>query len=396
MTTWPRRSLDDLVTRGMIQLGRGKVISKQDLATTPGNYPVYSSAKEGDGIFGRYGLYMFDEELITWSVDGGGRLFHRRKHRFSVTNVGGTLRIVRPDLLDYPYLYYVLTHLHSQIAFDWVLKAHPSVLRRLYTDIPIPSLPEQQRIVAILDQAFDAIATATANVRKSLVKLAEASLKAKDALFVAGDGWRRATLGSVAEFRNGLNFTKLSTGESIRIVGVGDFGQRFTVPSNDELAVARINGTLADRDQLRPGDILTVRSNGNRQLIGRSMLAESVSGRTSHSGFVIRTRLTTKALRPDYLCHYMRLPSAREELVAGGSGTNISSLSQDTLARLRIAFPDTSAQETIVHRAEILGTEMTSLEHAYTCKLTLLAELKQALLDRAFAGELTEADAIAA
>ena len=72
-------SLVELEELKLIELGRGKVISKKDLNANPGNYPVYSSAKTGGGIFGTWGNYDFNEEMITWSVDGGGDLFHRNK-----------------------------------------------------------------------------------------------------------------------------------------------------------------------------------------------------------------------------------------------------------------------------------------------------------------------------
>ena len=147
-------TLDDLVLENRIKLGRGDVISKKDIAAIPGNFPIYSSAQEKNGVFGFYGKYMFDEELITWSVDGGGKLFYRPKHKFSVTNVGGTLRILDPSFLNIRYLYFVLTYLHSYIKFDWVFKAHPSVLRKVYNTIPIPDLNTQLNLVEKLDKVF--------------------------------------------------------------------------------------------------------------------------------------------------------------------------------------------------------------------------------------------------
>src|SRR5262249_45279429 len=69
-----------------LRLSRGKVISKKDIERSPGAHPIYSSSVTGNGVFGYYGDFMFDEELITWSVDGGGHFFYRPKHRFSVTN----------------------------------------------------------------------------------------------------------------------------------------------------------------------------------------------------------------------------------------------------------------------------------------------------------------------
>ncbi|NBO55377.1 MAG: hypothetical protein EBU84_12480, partial [Actinobacteria bacterium] len=105
---------------------------------------------------------MFDEEMITWSIDGGGRLFYRPKHKFSVTNVGGTLRVLNPKVLEIRYLHRALENLHSQKVFDWVFKAHPSVIRKVYDEIPVPALDEQKRIVALLDDATARITELTA------------------------------------------------------------------------------------------------------------------------------------------------------------------------------------------------------------------------------------------
>ena len=195
---WPVKTLDELIDQDLIELGRGKIISRKDLAASPGHYPVYSSAKANEGQFGEYGHYMFDEELITWSVDGGGRLFHRPRHKFSVTNVGGTLRINNTNILNYRFLFFNLTLQHSKINFDWVKKAHPSVIRKLYTEITLPPLSEQKRIVAILDEAFDYIATAVANTEKNLVNARELFESHLNTIFTQkGDGWVEKTLGEI-------------------------------------------------------------------------------------------------------------------------------------------------------------------------------------------------------
>ena len=148
-------SLVELEALKLIELGRGKVISKKDLNANPGNYPVYSSAKTGGGVFGTWGNYDFNEEMITWSVDGGGDLFHRNKHKFSITNVGGFIRVLDKNRINTKYLYYALKNLHNGINFDWVKKAHPSVLRKEYNYIPVPSLQEQEKIVEKLDKVFN-------------------------------------------------------------------------------------------------------------------------------------------------------------------------------------------------------------------------------------------------
>ena len=72
-------SLDELIKDKKITLGRGNIISKIDIRNNPGKYPIYSSSSQNNGEMGKYGKYMFDEEMITWSVDGGGNFFYRPK-----------------------------------------------------------------------------------------------------------------------------------------------------------------------------------------------------------------------------------------------------------------------------------------------------------------------------
>ena len=179
---WPVKTLDALCDEGVVLLGRGNIISKKDIAANPGPYPIYSSARENEGKFGEYGAYMFNEEMITWSIDGGGRLFYRPKHKFSVTNVGGTLRVLKPNVLEIRYLHRALENLHLKKVFDWVFKAHPSVIRKVYDEIPVPPLEEQKKIVARLDSmkaktsemvaAYDAKLNAAKNLRQSILEAA--------------------------------------------------------------------------------------------------------------------------------------------------------------------------------------------------------------------------------
>lgn len=141
--------LREAESEGIVTLGRGKVISKKDIAANPGDYPVYSSSGAGNGEFGRYGNYMFDDERISWSVDGGGRLFYRPVHRYSVTNVSGWMTVNISDL-QVKYLYYVLLSQWENESFDYTRKAHPSVIREVYA-FSIPAIEIQDEVVSKLD-----------------------------------------------------------------------------------------------------------------------------------------------------------------------------------------------------------------------------------------------------
>ena len=169
MSNWAFERLDSVEAKGAITFGRGNIISKDDIAAFPGPYPIYSSSAQNNGKFGEYGKFMFDEELVTWSVDGGGALFYRDKHKYSVTNVCGYLRVKNASF-DTRFVYYCLAEQHRHLSFDYTTKAHPSVIKKLYS-LPDISKTLQEKIASILGTIDEAIERTEALIEKySLVK----------------------------------------------------------------------------------------------------------------------------------------------------------------------------------------------------------------------------------
>lgn len=162
---WQVNTIERLEKTGLVRLSRGKVISKIDIERAPGDFPIYSSSVRNNAVFGSYGEYMFDEELITWSVDGGGDFFYRPKHRFSVTNVCGFMR-VNQARIDYQFLAAQLQLLHSRMNFDYQMKAHPSVVRKVYS-VVLPALKEQTAIAVVLSDMDTDIAALEARRDKT-------------------------------------------------------------------------------------------------------------------------------------------------------------------------------------------------------------------------------------
>ncbi|MCX6141977.1 MAG: restriction endonuclease subunit S [Ignavibacteriales bacterium] len=152
---WESQTIEQLEKAKRVRLFRGKVISKRHVERTPGDYPIYSSSVKSDGVFGSYGEFMFDEELITWSIDGGGDFFYRLKHKFSVTNVCGFMR-VDTGKISYRFLAAQLQLLHSRKSFDYLMKAHPSVIRKAY-EVQLPKIEEQIAITEVLSDMDEEI-----------------------------------------------------------------------------------------------------------------------------------------------------------------------------------------------------------------------------------------------
>jgi type I restriction enzyme S subunit len=145
---WEETKLKNLENKGYIKLGRGNVISKKHIEENFGKYPVYSSSVNNKGLIGRQDDYMFNQEMITWSIDGGGDFFYRHKHKFSVTNVCGFMK-VDINKINYKFIGSQLQLLHKRKSFNYTRKAHPSVIRNLYT-LKLPQLQEQKAIAEIL------------------------------------------------------------------------------------------------------------------------------------------------------------------------------------------------------------------------------------------------------
>lgn len=390
----PRTGIADLEERGILQLGRGKVISKKDLAASPGAYPVYSSAKENDGKFGEYGEYMFDEELITWSVDGGGRLFHRPKHRFSITNVGGFVRILDTEKVDCRYLYFVLTYLHSQVRFDWVRKAHPSVIRKVYTDFPLPSLAEQKRIVAVLDQAFAALDRACAN--------AEANLADAKELFpsILGEAFKPEAPWPI------ISISDLIAGEVIERPIDGNHGEThpkkadFVDTGVPFIMASDLHDGLVDQedcyfitreqaDALRKGfakhgDVLL----SHKGTIGRTAIL------TTSLDYVMLTPQVTyyRVINPSRLDHeflfycFQSADFQKQMQEIAGIGATRAYIGITRQHDLRLPLPAIEDQKTLVTKFKAARAKSRPLLEGYQIALSDLDDLRQSILHKAFAG----------
>ena len=186
--------------------------------------------------------------------------------------------------------------------------------------------------------------------------------------------WPTKRLAELAEFRNGLNYNKDSFGVGVKIVGVSDF-QDYTRPRYAELKEINPEGIVTERNILRDGDIVFVRSNGNRELIGRSLFIEKPPEEITHSAFTIRLRFTASNVYPKFFAYCFRTPVIRQALTAYGGGTNISNLNQDILNALEVPFPSLPTQRKI---AAILSAYDDLIENNLR-RIKILEEMAQNL-----------------
>jgi type I restriction enzyme S subunit len=375
-TGWEEKRLGDV-----LQLEYGKPLDRV-MRKPDGLYPVYGA----NGEINRSDKFYVDKPSIIVGRKGSAGEINLTDVKFWPLDV---TYVVTFDAQQYDlrFLYYLFTNLELPRLAKGV---KPGINRNEVYSLAakFPPLPEQQRLVRLLDEAFDRIATAKAKAQKNLQNAHVLFESYLETVFTQrGEGWIEKPLGNLASCRNGINYTKDSKGECVKIVGVRNFQNYFWVPL-DDLDTVTSDGELNKLDVLKKDDILTVRSNGNIELIGRCILAGTVSEKITHSGFTIRIRLSSGEILPRYFCHFMKSASSRKRLTDGGVGTNIKSLNQQMLAALVVPFPSYSKQKVIVEKIERLSEETQRLESIYQRKLAALAELKKSLLHHAFNGEL--------
>jgi restriction endonuclease S subunit len=390
---WPLLSLEQLETKGLVELGRGNVISRKDIAANPGSFPIYSSAKDNEGKFGEYGAHMFDEEMITWSIDGGGRLFYRQKHKFSVTNVGGTLRVKDKSKIDTRYLFFALTDLHAKHSFDWVAKAHPSVVRKVYSRIPLPPLDEQKRIVAKLDKALgdlDQVVTKTSKTFADANDLWEASLT------LMFEGSLRGDRKDVFSLKDACNNPKSDIVD-------GPFGSNLKrsdfiesgipVLKIQNIKTSGINLKKMDyvneskyselkRHSFSRGDVILTKLGDP---LGISAVVEEVE-----SGLIVadlvRIRLSEK-VDARFICYQLNSGPVRDALNKQQKGTTRPRVTLQMVRDLPVFCPPLDEQKRIVAKLDSLKAEIEKIKSLKQQTLSESTHLRSSILSAAFAGD---------
>ena len=377
-------TLDELILAEKIKLGRGNIISKKDIASFPGEYPIYSSAREKNGTFGYYGKYMFDEELITWSIDGGGRLFYRPRHKFSVTNVGGTLRILDSDFLDCRYLHLVLTHLHSKISFDWVYKAHPSVIRMVYNEIPIPSLDQQREIVENLDRTFAEIDLLDAQQKESAKHVGNMLESYIDNLLLS-DQDENVPLTNLATLENGdrgSNYPNKNMRErtGIPFINAGHIGEGKLDMSQMDY-ISRDTFDKLSRGKIQRNDLLFCL----RGSLGKTaLLTDLDEGAIASSLVIVRAK---DAVDPKFLLYYFLSSICKSEIEEFRSGTAQPNLGGADLKKFSVPKHSPMRMQEIVTKIDEMASQVENLTKNNALRTIALGELRQSLLHHAFIQE---------
>jgi type I restriction enzyme M protein len=288
-----------------------------------------------------YRLELFPSGTILFPKSGASTFLNHRAVMGSPAYVSSHLAciICDPRKLLSKFAYHCLCRVDARLLTPD--QAYPSLrLNDIGTiQIPLPPLEVQQEIVAEIESY------------QRVIEGARAILDNYRPNIPIEPGWATVQLSEICSFKNGLNFDRHSSGHSVKIVGVGDFKSNLYVPLSN-LSTIDLDEPLADEYLIREGDILFVRSNGNSELVGRSMIVPASTEKATFSGFTIRGRIRDERALPMFYAYLFKSHEFAEMIKTVGQGAGIRNISQGILNSIKIPLPPLAIQKSIVAEIE--------------------------------------------
>ena len=274
------------------------------------------------------------------------------------------------------YLYYLLMHK------DWDTGTNKAVMGKTLNKaslsqmtVNIHGYSEQLKIIKALDAASSIIAA-----RKQQLTELDNLIKARF-IELFGDpvtnpmDWPTKPLLEMGYCKNGMNFHTGDSSIEMHCLGVGDFKDYSVIDGTDYLPTISLNEAPPEESMLQDGDLVFVRSNGNKALVGRCLLVYPHNTPTTYSGFCIRYRLTSAEVNIAYLLRVLKTDSMRKKMA--GRGANIQNLNQQILATLNIPTPPLELQEWFTAFVEQIDKSKVAVQKALDEAQLLVDSLMQ-------------------
>ncbi|MBU1299469.1 MAG: restriction endonuclease subunit S [Bacteroidetes bacterium] len=348
-----------------------------------GAYPVYGANGEKD----RTDEYYHDKQSIIVGRKGSAGEINFTEDRFWPLDV--------TYFVTFDEKKYDLKFLHNTLLTLELPKlakgVKPGINRNeVYAiEVRIPPLSEQQRIVAILDEAFAAIATAKENAAKNLQNARSLFESHLESVFTQrGEGWVEKPLGEVCE-----RITKGSSPKWQGIAYVDKPGVLFVTSENvgeyqillEQPKYVEEKFNAKDKKSiLKRGDVLT---NIVGASIGRTAVFE-LDDVANINQAVCLIRCEPALLNNFFLTYLLNSPVFKQVLHDNEVNNARANLSLSFFSQLLVPMPQLSKQQEIVAKLDALREETQRLEVIYWQKLNDLDELKKSVLKKAFDGEL--------
>ena len=210
-------------------------------------------------------------------------------------------------------------------------------------EIPLIDVNKQLNIVEILEKVERMICLKEKEIDDLDLLIKARFIEMFGDPIVNEKGWRTKPLLDMGQCKNGMNFHYDDKGIDINCLGVCDFKNFSVIDNTKGLPTVSLNEMPSEEYLLKDDDIVFVRSNGNKALVGRSLVVYPGNVPTTFSGFCIRYRKYDNEIIVPYLLRVLKTDSVRMKMA--GRGANIQNLNQQILGTLVIPVPPIELQE---------------------------------------------------
>lgn len=295
---------------------------------------------------------------------------------------------IRTTSFDIRFLYYQLNRHPYLLAFN--NGENQSNLRKgdiLKCPLWKPSLVIQKQIVAILDQAFEAIDQAKANIEKNIENAKELFQSKLNAIFSQkGEGWEEKKLNQICEVKDGTHDSPKYVDAEVGIPFVTqknilDEGLSF---ENTKFISKEDHDDFYRRSNVAFNDILFAMIGANR---GMACIVDDERIFSIKNVGLIKTN---ENYRSKFLLYYLKSPQAKDYVANNSSGSAQGFIGLGKLRAFPVPFTSIENQNRIEIQLDTLLQKLNNVESNYIQELNSIEELKKSILQKAFAGELTK------
>ncbi|MBT4726153.1 MAG: restriction endonuclease subunit S [Planctomycetaceae bacterium] len=355
-----------------------------------GKIPYYGASGIVDYVDG----FLFDEDLLLISEDGANLLARTYPIAFSISGktwVNNHAHVLRfPDRISQRLVEF---YLNSISLRPWVSgMAQPKLNQTKLNSIPIPFPPlaEQTRIVAILDEAFGAIAKAKENAERNLANAKELFESYLNKVFTEkGEGWEERRVEEIAEVKSGKRVPKGYKFEdattNFPYIRISDFTNEGTVRTNKLKYLSEKVFEGISRYIITDADVYITIVGAT---VGKAGIIPPCLNGANLTENACRLVLNAE-IEKRFVYFFTQTNSFKEQV---GINTRVAAQPKLALRRLKsilIPFPQLEEQRDVVRRCDQLRGNTKEIESIFQQKLSDLDELKQSILQKAFTGRLT-------
>lgn len=360
-----------------------KPITKRD--RTSGKYPYYGAT----GVLDYVSDYIFNEKLILIGEDGakwgaGENTAYAVEGKCWVNNHAHVIKPERTKVIDNWIIYLLnFSDLTQYITGLTVPKLNQEKMRNI--SFPLPPLPEQKRIVAILDKAFDSITKTKEIAEKNLNNSNEVFESYLQSVFAnTGDGWEKKKLKQIGVTQTGTTpktFFQENYGDFIPFVKPAD----IDIFGNGEIRYNLEGLSKKGLDSARKvfkNSILMV-------CIGASIGKVGFTDRDISCNQQINTLTLNNNLNSKFFYYALSSQTFRKQVILNSSQATLPIINKSKWENLLVSFPESrQKQESIAKKLDAFLIETKKLENISKQKLVDIEELRKSILQKAFNGEL--------